>query len=284
MSTALDLTAGLIGENIGRSRLPKALKRMCDMHGISLRFSLIDTAHLKSFDFEETVDGLREKDWTGVTVTHPFKTQAADYANEGMAPSVAGLGASNLLVFGRQEDPDDVAGHNTDYTGFLSAWRARMGNISPGRIAVAGAGGVAHAIVPALERLGATEIVIWDPQIDRAIALAGKVSVAKAIPMMGAPEAVRQANGLVNASPLGMREYPGSAFDPSTLGEQDWAFDAVYTPTDTEFLKSAERAGLRCMSGFDLFQHMAIRSFEVYTGLRLNVVDMVAELDPLRPE
>ncbi len=155
------LRAGLIGEHISRTRLPMALKIMCDMAGWQLDFDLIDTADRPGFDFGGTVDGLRSQDWTGVTVTHPYKTAAANYAGDGMLPELRALGASNTLVFG-----PPLIGHNTDFTGFIGAWTAQMGDMPVGRVAMAGAGGVARALGPALARLGATEIVIWDTDRD----------------------------------------------------------------------------------------------------------------------
>ena len=65
------LKAGLIGEHISRTRLPAALDIMCQMHGLTLDFQLIDTADMVDFDFTAKVDALRDAGWTGVTVTHP---------------------------------------------------------------------------------------------------------------------------------------------------------------------------------------------------------------------
>ncbi len=80
-----------------------------------------------------------------------------------------------------------------------------------------------------------------------------------------------------------MAEYPGSVFDPSRFGRQKWAFDAVYTPTDTLFLKQAAAAGMTCHTGFDLFRHMAIRSFAAYTGIMPDVGRILKDLEELRP-
>jgi len=274
------LRAGLIGEHISRTRLPLALGIMCDMHGLRLEFELIDTAGREGFDFDSTVDRLRAQGWTGVTVTHPFKTHAAAYAGAGMLPGLHRLGASNTLVFG-----PPLTGHNTDFTGFIGAWGAQMADRPVGRVAMAGAGGVARALGPALARLGASEIVIWDMDQARAEDLAALIGpVALVVPVNEADEAVRRADGLVNATPLGMREYPGSAFDAALLGSQDWAFDAVYTPTDTAFLRAAGAGGLATLSGFDLFRHMAMGSFHAYTGIVPDAADVLPRLAELKPD
>ncbi len=273
------LTAGLIGSHIQSTRLPFTLKLMCEEAGIGFSFELIDTDGMTDFDFAATVDDLRARGWTGVTVTHPHKVTAAQYAGAGMRPEVAALGASNTLVFA-----PDLTGWNTDYTGFLGAWGACMGDAAPGRVAMAGAGGVARALGPALARLGAARIDIWDMDFERAAALADAIgTVAHALPIADAADAVRSADGLVNATALGMNSDARSAVAPALIGGQTWAFDAVYTPVDTVFLKAASAAGLTTISGFELFRHMAIRSFSAYTGLEVAAERYLPKLAALRP-
>jgi shikimate dehydrogenase len=270
----------MIGEHIQKTRLPAALRMMCDEAGFGLAFELIDTARLDGFDFDRQVNELIEAGWTGVTVTHPFKMAAARLAGAVMTGAAAKLDAANTLVF-----DGSLKGFNTDYTGFLGAWRYRMGTDDPGRVAMAGAGGVAQAIGPALRELGARKITLWDIVPEKAQALADTIGpVAEAIPADEAPQAVRRTDGVVNATARGMAEYPGSSITPDLLGGQRWAFDAVYTPTNTVFLKAAREAGLATISGFDLFRHMAVGSFEAYTGIRPDTDGTLARLAALKPD
>ena len=272
------IQGGLIGDHIGASRLSLALDILAAMHGHEVRFEHIDTAGRDDFDFAACVDEKRALGWTGLTITHPWKPMAASYAGNGMAPEVAHLGAANTLIF-----QPTLTGHNTDFTGFLGAWRAHTDH-APGRVAMAGAGGVARAIGPALVELGAKDIAIWDVDRSRAEALAEQIGPpARAIGVADAPSAIRTAEGLVNATPLGMGYRGGTAFDPDLVGGQTWAFDAVYTPTDTPFLRTAEKAGLAILSGFDLFCHMALGTFERYSGIAPDPQSCLPKLAELRP-
>jgi shikimate dehydrogenase len=280
MAAGRTLRAGMIGEHIQKTRLPAALGIMCEAAGLGLAFELIDTARLDEFDFDRQVNELVEAGWTGVTVTHPFKMAAARFAGAGMTGAAAKLGAANTLVF---DEP--LKGFNTDYSGFLGAWRHRMGTDDPGRVAMAGAGGVAQAIGPALCELGARKIILWDVVPEKAQALADRIGpMAEAVAAAEAAQAVRHADGLVNATALGMAEYPGSSIALDLLGAQRWAFDAVYTPTNTVFLRAAKEAGLKTISGFDLFRHMAVGSFQAYTGIRPDAELTLAKLAALKPE
>jgi shikimate dehydrogenase len=47
-----------------------------------------------------------------------------------------------------------------------------------------------------------------------------------------------------------------------------WAFDAVYTPRDTRFLRDAAAEGLEVLSGYELFFHQGIHAFGIFTGRR----------------
>lgn len=273
------LRAGLIGQNISRTRLPAALQIMCDAAGWTLDFELIDTAAMVAFDFTSTVNRCRKNGWTGVSVTHPWKSAARAYAGKGMNPDLAHLGAANMLVFSSL-----LHGDNTDYTGFLAAYRDRA-LPRPGRVVLVGAGGVAEALAPALVQLGADDLAIVDLDIARSQSLAGRVGgPAYALNPEDVADAVRSANGLLNATPLGMVEHPGLPIDAAWIGGQSWAFDAVYTPTNTAFLRTAGAAGLTCLTGFDLFRAMAIRTFGAYTGLEVDRALILPLLDQLRPD
>lgn len=280
MSNGKVIRLGLIGDHIGRSRFSAAMELLCREHGLTMDFTPIDTGDMADFDFDATVGELIAKNWTGVTITHPHKNKARARAGDGMIAKVAHLPASNLLTF----DPV-IRGFNTDYTGFIGVWKAEMGNSSPGQVAVAGAGGVAGAIVPALVELGATDIAVWDPARGMAARLAEAVDgPVRAISMPDISAIISDADGLVNASALGMGDDRRSAFPIETIGPQSWAFDAVYTPTRTTFLRAAASRGLTTISGFDLFRHMILGSFEAYTGVRPDKDRMLPLIDALLPD
>lgn len=275
------LTMGLIGENISRTRLPAALEIMCAQHGLTLSFTPIDSKGDDAFDFDATVAQLVADGWDGVTVTHPFKLNAAKTAGN-HAPQGAGgtyLAASNLLKFS-----DPLMAYNTDYSGFIHMWR-RLSDKAPGRVAMAGAGGVANAIGPALIQLGAESLTIWDVDNTRANELARSLGpTAQAIDIEEAEAACLSSNGLINATSFGMAGYGGTAFEPHWLSQASWVFDAVYTPSMTPFLTAAQNAGLTCLSGFSLFQSMVIETFTTYTNLPVDGDDIIPKLEVLRPE
>lgn len=275
------LKTGLIGAHIGSTRLPRALNMLCHQVGAELEFVPIETADQPMFDLASTLDQFQFQGWTSVSVTHPFKTMARQYVGQTMHAEIAHLLACNTVRF-----EGGLAGFNTDYTGFHAAWQNTFPSALPGDVVMAGAGGVAHAIGPALRDLGATRIAIYDAQPERAILLQTAVgSCAQVLSEPDLMDALRQADGVVNATPLGMAQSPGSAFDLAALSpdRQTWAFDAVYTPLWTPFLQAARAAGLHVLTGFDLFKTMAVRTFNVCTGLELTDAEALPLLKSLHP-
>ena len=46
----------------------------------------------------------------------------------------------------------------------------------------------------------------------------------------------------------------------------EWAFDAVYTPVDTQFLRDAAAEGLQVMSGYELYFYQGLHAFKIFHG------------------
>jgi shikimate dehydrogenase len=165
-------------------------------------------------------------------------------------------------------------GDNTDYSGFKSAFLGTFGSASPGVVAMAGAGGVGKAIGFGLADLGARQLRIFDENAARSSVL--RDSLAEAAPSLcvhlaaSIEEAAQGADGLINATPLGMTGYPGTAIPRHAIAGQSWAFDAVYTPVRTAFLRDAAAAGARIMSGYELFFHQGIDAFRIFTGFEVD--------------
>jgi shikimate dehydrogenase len=79
------------------------------------------------------------------------------------------------------------------------------------------------------------------------------------------------ADGLVNATPIGMFQYPGNPFPEEAVSYQSWAFDAVYTPENTEFLSLCRQKKIQTLSGFYLFLFQGLHAFERFVGISPDV-------------
>lgn len=276
---------GLIGDNIAASRSPALHRLAGEMCGLDVRYDLLVPRAL-GLDFEATFEHARPEGFRGLNITFPYKERVLPLViiNE---PIVRSIAACNTVSF----EPTGAIGTNTDYLGFLGAYRANFGDSAPGRVAVVGCGGVGKAIGFALAALGAKTLCLFDADRakadDLARALTGvyrglEVQVAGSI-----EQACDNADGLVNCTPLGMVGYGGSAFPNGLLDKASWAFDAVYTPMDTPFLVGARSAGLSTMSGYELLLYQGIDCFRIFTGHTIDAVALrsaLAELDTILPQ
>ena len=255
---------GLIGDNIRRSQSPLLHKLAGHLVGLDVSYEPLIPADL-GLDFDAVFDRCRDDGFRGINITYPYKERVFGKLRI-RSPATRALGACNLALF----EGDDPAGYNTDYSGFKSAFRGTFGAATPGSVAIAGTGGVGKAIAFALAELGAADIWLFDQEQAKAAALQAALSAAAPqIPVHLAEsieDAVASAEGIINCTPLGMTGYPGTAIPRTLLRRQRWAFDAVYTPVSTEFLRDAGAAGLAVMSGYELFFHQGVDAFRIFTG------------------
>lgn len=259
---------GLIGRGIQRSRmhrLQESLGRFC---GRAVRYDLFDADLEPGFDLGRTLGRLAQAGLRGVNVTHPYKAEARGHvAVLGAQP--AALGAINTIVF----EAGGWRGENTDYTGFQAAFAARFRDRAPGAVLILGAGGVGSALAFALGALGAGRLHLYDLRPEAAADLARRLSAAGYSASAVAGDLIgvaRGVSGLVNATPVGMHQYPGNPLPPAAIERQDWAFEAVYTPRRTEFVAALAGRGIAVLGGFDLFLHQGIDAFEHFAGVRLD--------------
>lgn len=256
---------GLIGGNIAASRSPVLHTVSALSVGGNASYDLIIPAE-RGKSFAELLKDCAAQGFDGVNVTYPHKEEAAALVRAG-DPVVAAMGSANTIRF-TAEGP---RAFNTDYTGFVAAFRARFGEIAPGRVLVLGTGGVGRAVAFGLATLGAAAIVLHDADLAKVVSLARAIATQfPGLPVQAAEP--RQSadltglDGVVNCTPLGMVGRPGSPLPDGVPGNPTWAFDAVYTPEQTTFRAQVEGMGAAFLSGYDLYFHQGVRAFEIFTG------------------
>jgi shikimate dehydrogenase len=256
----------LIGSGIKLS-MAKAFHELAGvLSGIDVTYDLIEL-DASSRDVVPGLIGRCHHDgYAGLNVTYPFKELAFGCVTVD-DPGVAQIGAVNTVVYGRS---GSRIGWNTDYSGLVRRWHARWPKERPGVIGLIGAGGVGRSTAFALAELGASGLRIADVMPDRAHALAG--SLARRFPDLpvavatSAEAAVDGADGVVNATPVGMYFNPGAPVDLGAVGDQRWLLDVVYSPIETPLVTRAAATGMAVLNGFELFLGQGFDSFEHFTG------------------
>lgn len=258
---------GLLGNNLGRSRAKNLHELLGQMHGLDVTYEPMDLLHRKKpVSIARELDRCRNEGFRGVNVTHPYKRNAFDHVRT-VPGFPKGLTSVNTVLF----PEDGTVADNTDFTGCCRAFRCHFGEaFKPGRVLMIGAGGVGVAIAYALKRMGVKELVIHDVKEDLARQLVTQMHICQRESRLAGPDLaaeMQQADGLINATPIGMFQYPGNAFPEEGFGNQRWAFDAVYTPQYTQFLKKCGQCGIETLTGFYLFLYQGLDAFERFTSL-----------------
>lgn len=271
-----DLRLGLIGDNIAQSRAPLLHRLAGAQHGMTVTYDRLIPLDLGQ-DFDEVFTACAKGGYRGINVTYPYKERAADKVTID-DPLVRAIGAINTVIF----HPDGPKGYNTDNSGFVEAYRRVRDDKLPGPTLMIGTGGVGRAVAFGLIALGATELRLVDLDYAKAEALAG--DLRKAAPSLTvrtfatAEAAAKGASGIINCTPVGMVGYGGTPVAANALHGADWAFDAVYTPPDTQFLTDAARHGLTIVSGWELFFFQGVHAWRLFSGKDVDTKRLRTEL------
>lgn len=259
---------GLIGDNITRSKSPRLHRTAGQLTGREVTYDRLIPRDMH-LTFDEVFEQARSGRFRGINVTYPYKEVVTAKVTV-TDPLVRAIGAVNTVVF----DADGPKGFNTDYSGFMAAYRAVRGAQGPGTICLIGTGGVGKAVAFGLIGLKADTIRCVDLDPTKAEALADALRALGSDTVVetsgDALSAAKGADGIINCTPLGMVGIGGTPLPVQAMAGATWAFDAVYTPVETQFLQDAARVGLTVISGYELFFGQGVDAWDIFTGIPLD--------------
>ena len=266
------LKLGLVGDNIASSRAPQLHVTAGRLSGLDVTYERLVPRDLGK-TFGEVFEFAKRSGFAGLNITYPYKEQVVARVTID-DPHVRTMGAVNTVVF----TADGPRGYNTDHSGFVQAYRHVLAGTLPGTVCLIGSGGAGKAVAVGLADLKAKVIRCVDLDAHKAQALADRLvsldSDTSVEVFTDAVAAARGADGLVNCTPVGMTGLEGTPLIADAMNGASWAFDAIYTPVETQFLKDAESAGLAVMSGYELFLGQGVDAWHIFTGLPLNRDDL----------
>jgi shikimate dehydrogenase len=161
-------------------------------------------------------------------------------------------------------------GYNTDVTGFGESLTAGLSDAAMDIVLQLGCGGAGSATAHALMQSGVGHVLLSDVDVTRSAALreqlaavygADKVAVAENL-----ADAAGKADGIVNATPMGMEKLPGLPLAAEAISPHHWVADIVYFPLETELLRIARAKGCRTLDGSGMAINQAAAAFEIFTG------------------
>ena len=258
---------GLVGEGIGSSLTPAMQEREGRAQGLQVSYRLLD-ATKQGFgvdDLPEVLAWAQRLGYDGLNITHPFKQAVVPLLDE-LSDDAYDLGAVNTVVFrdGRSR------GRNTDWSGYGRAFRHALPNAVQDRVVLVGAGGAGVAVGYGLLEQGAEHVSVLDSDRDRAdacvVRLAKRFGDDRVAVATDLDAALADAQGLVNATPVGMHGHPGMSVPGRAVREELWVSDVVYFPLETELIALARARGCLVVPGGGMAVHQAVGAFEYFTG------------------
>jgi shikimate dehydrogenase len=189
-------------------------------------------------------------DLKGINVTIPYK-EAIMLHLDSLSKKAARIGAVNTIKFTKK---GKLKGYNTDYYGFK---KSILPLLKPHhqRALILGTGGASKAIAFALEELGISFTFVSrggkEKTIDytslNAITFDNYQIVINCTPIGTSPD--------VDASPA----IPYDLFTDSHI-----AYDLIYNPEETQFLRQAKAKGATTKNGYDMLVYQAEKSWEIW--------------------
>lgn len=259
----------VIGNPVAHSQSPRIHAEFARATGQALEYGTL----LAPLDaFVATVEAFRLGGGRGANVTLPFKETAYRLA-QNVSARARRAGAANTLRF----DPDAVFADNTDGVGLVNDLTANVGAAVAGRrVLLAGAGGAARGVLPALIDAAPAYLVLANRTADRARTLArehgGRLAAADFGDLAG-----ERFDIVVNATSASLSGTAPAL--PESVFVDAVAYDMVYGRGETPFLAAARRAGAaRCIDGLGMLVEQAAESFLVWRGVRPATAPVLAML------
>jgi shikimate dehydrogenase len=214
----------------------------------------IENCSYENFDIPEITAFSKiienNSDIFGMNVTIPYKEQVIPYLDK-LSKKAAKIGAVNTIKFTKK---GKIKGYNTDYYGFMESLKPLL-EPHHKKALILGTGGASKGVAFALEELGidytfvsrtAKETILSYEQINAATFDEYQI--------------------IINSSPVGTspntEAFPLIPYEYFT--DKHIAYDLIYNPAETQFLKKAKEKGAKTKNGQDMLIFQAEKAWEIW--------------------
>ena len=277
----------VLGHPIAHSLSPKMHAANFAAIGFEATYEKFDVAP------EELADFIRQKQregYAGLNITVPHKLAVIpllDHPDE----SVRRYGACNTIKF---EADGTLSGYNTDVIGFVEGLKAHGFSLKGKKVVIIGCGGAGSALAAATCYEGAAELKVADLRaesvsklVERLAALNLGTAVSGLEVLDGTAsdaqkaiwgEAAKEADLVVNATPMGLHPGEPSALPPESFHPGQFVLDIVPTKDFPPTATAAVKAGATATDGLEFLVGQGAKSFEIWTGVKADRKAMLAAI------
>lgn len=237
-------TYGLIGKNIDYSFSRNYFRKKFEKE-------LITNSQYVNFDIDNIlyVKELFNQKNKGYNVTIPYKEAVIPYLDE-LDFHAQAIGAVNTIKVANGR----TKGFNTDWIGFKQSLFPLL-KPHHNKALVLGTGGAGKAVKYALTQLGIDFLTI-----SRKVDFPGYEDVSE--------ELLREFPILINCTPLGT--FPKTDEAPEIpyrfITERHLAFDLIYNPEETKFLRACRQRGAQIKNGLQMLEIQAEEAWKIWNS------------------
>ena len=258
---------GIIGDPVEHSLSPV-------MHNAAIANLDLDYIYVpfpvRQRDLESAIAGFAATGIVGFSITIPHKQKIIPLLSE-ISEDAANIGAVNTVW--RTES--GWKGTNTDAVGFIAPLKAMSRDWTRVTPVVLGNGGAARAVIAGLTNLGCQEIHVVGRNPDKLAKFYQSwqhapdiISLLKIHNWNNLSSLILAADLLVNTTPVGMSPHTdASPVDESLMQKLKTdaiAYDLIYTPNPTQFLKLAQDRGATAIDGLEMLVQQGVAALKIW--------------------
>jgi shikimate dehydrogenase len=214
----------------------------------------IEGCSYENFDIPEITEFSKiienNSDIFGINVTIPYKEQVMPYLDK-LSKKAAKIGAVNTIKITKK---GKLKGYNTDYYGFMESLKPLLESHHK-KALILGTGGASKGVAFALEELGIDYIFVSRTAKENGLAYE-QINA----------ETFNNYQIVINCSPVGTSPntdaFPLIPYEYFT--KNHIAYDLIYNPAKTQFLKKAAAQGAKTKNGQDMLVYQAEKSWEIW--------------------
>ena len=189
-------------------------------------------------------------DLKGLNVTIPYKETIIPYLNK-LSKTAAQIGAVNVIRFTKN---GKLKGYNSDYYGFMKSLEPLLQSHHK-KALILGTGGAAKAVSFALDKLGILYTFVTREEKEGMIDY-NRINATS----------FDNHQIIINCTPLGTlpnsKESPPIPYNYFTSSHI--AFDLIYNPEESQFLKKAKKKGAVTKNGYEMLVFQAEKAWKIW--------------------
>lgn len=261
------MKAAVIGSPVSHSLSPAIFEFISVDQGRVIDYQATEVKSEACAEFLKNLKDSTEN--VGLNVTIPLKEIVKDIVDE-VSDAARVIGAVNVIHHKQQK----LCGHNTDVVGISKTFSRLNFQIKDTVCLLWGAGGSAKAVAYALGTQGARKVYIYNrgsrgADLARQFSAEFKNTVFEVVSELSEVHSVLDLT--VNTTPLGMQGQESGAdyfsgMKTLKFSAKALAFDLIYIPAVTDFIRVAQSLKLKTVGGLGMLIDQALATWEIWIG------------------